>query len=155
MADAAWRIGLVKRSAQAKGAEAIPGRSRRRAHHRLDQSLPPPRQGLRASQPNRCRRHPSGQHQAYAQKAHPISLFLMNFPDGLLEDSDRSKALSPENEKKLVEELNAFTEGPNLSPGRLIASEGQIEVISIERHVHRKRGSSWQVPKDLPDSEDS
>ncbi len=79
----------------------------------------------------------------------------MNFPDGLLEESDRSKALSPENEKKLVEELKAFTEGPNLSPGRLIASEGQIEVISIERHVHRKRGSSWQVPKDLPDSEDS
>ncbi len=79
----------------------------------------------------------------------------MNFPDGLLEDSDRSKALSPENEKKLVEELKAFTEGPNLPPGRLIVNEDQIEAMSIERHVHRKRGSWWSVPKNLPDHEDS
>ena len=72
-----------------------------------------------------------------------------------LEDSDRSKALSPENEKKLVEELMAFTEGPNLPTGRMIANEDQIEAMSIERHVHRKRGSWWQVPKHLPNSEDS
>ncbi len=83
MADAAWRIELVKRSAQAKGFEVIPRRSRRRAHHRLDQPLPPPRQGLRKPQPNRHRLHPSRQHQAHAQKDYPLLLSLMNFPDGL------------------------------------------------------------------------
>ena len=64
----------------------------------------------------------------------------MNFPDGLLEDSDRSKALSPENEKKLVEELRAFTTGSKLPPGQMIADEDHIEAMSIERARTAKKG---------------
>ena len=56
----------------------------RRAHHRVDQPLPTPRQGLRKPQPNRRRLHSSGQHPAHAPKAHEILLSIMNFPDGLL-----------------------------------------------------------------------
>ncbi len=83
MADAAWRIEVVKRSAQAKGFEVIPRRSRRGTPHRLDQPLPAPRQGLRKPQPNRHRPHPTGEHQAHAPKTYQILLSLMNFPDGL------------------------------------------------------------------------
>ncbi len=89
MADAAWRIESVKRSAQAKGFEpgqglrGHPQALGRRAHHRLDQPLPAPRQGLRKPQPNRHRLHPPRQHQAHAQKTHPLLLSLMNFPDRL------------------------------------------------------------------------
>ncbi len=82
MANAAWRIEVVKRSAQAKGFEVIPRRSRRGTHHRLDQSLPALGQGLRKPQPNRHRLHPTGEHQAHAQKDHPVLLSFMNFPDG-------------------------------------------------------------------------
>ncbi len=83
MADAAWRIELVKRSAQAKGFEVIPRRSRRGTRHRLDRSLPALGQGLRKPQPNGHRLHPSGQHQAHAPKTHQILLSIMNFPDRL------------------------------------------------------------------------
>ena len=72
-----------------------------------------------------------------------------------LEDKDRSKALSPENKKKLVEELKAFAEGSDLLPGQEIADEDQMDAMSIERHIHRKKGSWWQVPKDLPDRDGS
>lgn len=82
-------------------------------------------------------------------------LWERHLRSGILKDSDRSNALSPENAKKLVEKLKAFTEGAGLPPGQVIADEDQIEAMAIERQVHRKKGSWWQVPKDLPDSEDS
>ena len=83
MAGAAWKIEVVKRSAQAKGFEVIPRRwvvertiawicrSRRLAK---DYEKP---------QPNSPRLHPTGEHQAHAPKDHQILLSLMNFPDGL------------------------------------------------------------------------
>ena len=75
------RAGQTLRPGQ--GLRGHPKTLGRGTHHRLDQSLPALGQGLRKPQPNGHRLHPPRQHQAYAQKTHPVLLFLMNFPDGL------------------------------------------------------------------------
>ena len=83
-----------------RGGQA-PGRSKglrgpaqalgRGAHHRLDQPLPAPGQGLREPQPNRPRLHPPRQYQAYAAKVNALLCAFINFPDGLLQISLREK----------------------------------------------------------------
>ena len=42
-----WTLSIVKRAAKSQGFQGLPRRSRRRAHPRLAQPQPPPRQGLR------------------------------------------------------------------------------------------------------------
>jgi hypothetical protein len=57
-----------------------------------------------------------------------------------------------EREKKLVKELRAFTEGAPVARAEISnADDDQLQALSIERNIHRKKGSWWQVPKDLPD----
>jgi hypothetical protein len=68
MADAAWRIEVVKRSAEAKGFEVIP---RRWVVERTIAWI------------NRCRRLAKDYENLNRTKAHPLLLSLMNLPDGL------------------------------------------------------------------------
>jgi len=52
----------------------------------------------------------------------------------------------------LAARLKEFRKQPTLPPGQNGTDEE--DMISIARSVHRKRGSWWQVPKDLPDAAD-
>ena len=54
--------------------------------------------------------------------------------------------MDPEEEKRLVEKLKAFTKQETLSSGE--ASGEEDEMISIVRKVRLRRGSWWQLPKD-------
>jgi hypothetical protein len=63
-----------------------------------------------------------------------------------------SVKMGPEEEKKLVERLTAFRKQATLSPGD--DGIGEDEMISLTRSVRRKRGSWYQVPKDMPDTND-
>jgi len=61
--------------------------------------------------------------------------------------------LSPEAEKKIVERMKRFTKAATSQEG-MPTSQEEVEVISMARSVQRKRGSWWQVPKDLPEPVD-
>jgi hypothetical protein len=56
-----------------------------------------------------------------------------------------------EEEAKLVKRFKEFHKQPTLKTS---ADRGEDEMISIARTVRRKRGSWWQVPKDMPDQQD-
>lgn len=62
--------------------------------------------------------------------------------------------MDPEEEKQLVEKLKAFREQPTIE-----LDEGDVinenEMTSVARSVRRKRGSWYQVPKDMPDCNSS
>jgi hypothetical protein len=60
---------------------------------------------------------------------------------------DEPIGMEPENEAKLVQRLEAFTNQPTLSAGAATAGE-EAEMISVSRMVRKKRGSWWQMPKD-------
>ena len=66
-----------------------------------------------------------------------------------LTDRGITDTISEERSSKLVSQLKSFTEGETI-PSDQIPEENAIEMLSIERHVRRRRGSWWQVPKDLP-----
>lgn len=66
-----------------------------------------------------------------------------------LDDRDMSPALDPEKSKKLVQELNAFTAGAPMKAPPPIGED--VDAMSIQRRIHKKKGSWWQLPKDLPD----
>lgn len=82
-------------------------------------------------------------------------IWKRHLPPSALEKKDASNSTSPANERQLVEMSKAFKNAPNLPPEQVIADESAIDVMSIERRVSQKRGSWWQVPKDLPDDEKS
>jgi hypothetical protein len=63
-----------------------------------------------------------------------------------------SVKMDPEEEKKLVEKLTAFRKQPTIQSNEGDAVED--EMISVARSVRRKRGSWYQVPKDLQDPKD-
>jgi hypothetical protein len=60
--------------------------------------------------------------------------------------------MTKERQKKLVDELNAFTKGTTLPDDQVEKIDDKnIEAVSVERRISRQKGSWWQVPKDLPD----
>lgn len=63
-----------------------------------------------------------------------------------------SVKMDQEEEKKLVEKLTAFRKQPTIQSNEGDAVED--EMISVAWSVRRKRGSWYQVPKDLPDPKD-
>ncbi len=63
--------------------------------------------------------------------------------------------LDPVQEKKLVDRLKRFTDAPTAQLGQLSSATDNVEMVSIERRVHKRRGSWWQVPKDLKEEDKS
>jgi hypothetical protein len=61
--------------------------------------------------------------------------------------------LAPEKEAELVKRAKEFRKQPTLGSANP-ANDDDDEMISIERSVRRKRGTWWQVPKDMPDQKD-
>jgi hypothetical protein len=70
--------------------------------------------------------------------------------NGIRTERRESERRDPERVVELVKKLKEFRKQPTLAPGE--AGDGQEDMISISRSVHRKRVSWWQVPKDLPET---
>jgi hypothetical protein len=68
-----------------------------------------------------------------------------------LHDHDATEGMSAEAQAKLVEELRAFTKGTSLPPSKEVLDDDAIEAVSSERRVGKRKGSWWQLPKDLQD----
>ena len=71
--------------------------------------------------------------------------------DTAFSERDHANEIDPELSRRLLERLNAFTEGEGLSASQMAESGGDPAAMSIERRVHRRKGSWYMVPKDLPD----
>lgn len=56
---------------------------------------------------------------------------------------------NPEKEKELVDHLKRFSKAPTLSPQDVDFHPDDAEMLSIQRLVRRRKGSWWQIPKDL------
>lgn len=58
-------------------------------------------------------------------------------------------APDPEKDKKIIQRLTRFTKAPTAQPEKFDFAPDDADVVSIERHFHRRKGSWYQVPKDL------
>jgi hypothetical protein len=56
---------------------------------------------------------------------------------------------SLEDQAKIVDKVKKFSSAPSLKKGEDFISEQDIDFISIERRMRKKKGSWWQLPKDL------
>lgn len=50
---------------------------------------------------------------------------------------------------ELVARLNRFRNAPALPPGEVDFEPEEAELVSLQRSIHKRRGSFWQVPKGL------
>ena len=53
---------------------------------------------------------------------------------------------------KLVEHLKKFTKAPTLSPNEVDFSPGEAKMVGLQRTVQKRKGSFWQLPRDLKDN---
>jgi hypothetical protein len=67
---------------------------------------------------------------------------------------ERIAPLPAPDSKKLVGELMAFTNSKDIISDKVGAGEDYYQTMSIQRRVHKRKGSWWQLPKDLPDQRD-
>lgn len=65
---------------------------------------------------------------------------------------DEVKPSDPEAEKALVAELNAFIELTGVIPDPDGPDEPPYNSSALSRRIHKRKGSWWQLPKDLPDN---
>jgi hypothetical protein len=55
----------------------------------------------------------------------------------------------PTAEPDLVKHLNRFKDAPELSPEEVDFDTANPDILSVQRSVHKRRGSFWQLPKNL------
>jgi len=55
----------------------------------------------------------------------------------------------PEKDRDLVDHFKQFTKANPLQPGQIDFDPRDADVLTIERRVSKKKGSWWQLPKDL------
>jgi hypothetical protein len=68
-----------------------------------------------------------------------------------LHDRDIAEGMSAEAQAKLVDELTAFTKGPPLPSDHQLLSDDDIEAVTVERRISKRKGTWWQLPKDMQD----
>jgi hypothetical protein len=71
---------------------------------------------------------------------------------GIRTEPKESAPRDAESDAELIRKFKEFRKQPTLSLGEAAAE--QEDMIAISRSVHRKRGSWWQVPKDLQETAD-
>ena len=59
--------------------------------------------------------------------------------------------ITQENNDKILEHVKQFTDAPPLPPEAMFDPMDELDSVSLQRSVRRKRGSWYQVPKDLKD----
>lgn len=57
--------------------------------------------------------------------------------------------ITPENNDKILEHVKQFTDAPTLRPDEMFDPSDDLDSVSLQRSIRRKRGSWYQVPKDL------
>lgn len=73
-----------------------------------------------------------------------------------VDDPKPQERRNPPTDKKLVHELTSWKDAPEVSDFGSGAADPDIQIMSIERNVSKRRGSWWQLPKDLqPNSKTS
>jgi hypothetical protein len=60
--------------------------------------------------------------------------------------------MGPEMQKRLADQVTAFNEGKTIAPHAMGPEGG--DTMSIERRIRGKKGSWWQIPRDLTDPDD-
>ncbi|HEX4277305.1 MAG TPA: hypothetical protein VHZ74_18240 [Bryobacteraceae bacterium] len=55
----------------------------------------------------------------------------------------------PTAEPELVKHLNRFRDAPELAPEDVDFDQSNPDILSVQRRVNKRRGSFWQLPKDL------
>jgi len=54
----------------------------------------------------------------------------------------------------LVKHLNRFTDAPTLPPDQVDWGPGEAEMMGLQRTIRRRKGSFWQVPKNIGEAKD-
>lgn len=54
---------------------------------------------------------------------------------------------------KILEHLNRFSEAPPIPESEVDFDLAEAEMVQVERRVHKRKGSWWQLPKNLKDNE--
>jgi len=67
-------------------------------------------------------------------------------------EANQPRQSNPEQDAEIVKRFKEFSKQPTLPPDQA-ADLDEAEMLSITHSVRRKRGSWWQVPKDLPDQD--
>jgi len=62
--------------------------------------------------------------------------------------------VDPEAQKKLVASLRDFTDAPTVNPSQTDFRVADPDHLVIQRFVRKRKGSWWQVPRDLKVDED-
>jgi hypothetical protein len=66
-------------------------------------------------------------------------------------ESENIAPVSEEANEKLLRHIKAFTDAPTLPADQMPGPTEELDSLSIQRSIRRKRGSWYQVPKDLKD----
>ena len=66
---------------------------------------------------------------------------------------DNQVSMTPEAEKKLVEQMKAMTKSPTAKPSKE-DEEAELDHMSIQRLVPKRKGNWWLLSKDLKASDD-
>jgi len=66
----------------------------------------------------------------------------------------RTEPVDPEAQKKLVASLRDFTDAPTVNPSQTDFRVADPDHLVIQRFVRKRKGSWWQVPRDLKVDED-
>lgn len=70
---------------------------------------------------------------------------------GIFSERDFVSEMDSEKSEEIAEEVKAFAKGETLAEIPHPLNDDALEAMSIERNVHRQKGSWYLVPKDLPD----
>ena len=57
--------------------------------------------------------------------------------------------VKPQSDPELVKEMNQFNEAPGLKPEEIDFDLDDTDMMSLQRMVSKRKGSWWQLPKDL------
>ena len=82
------------------------------------------------------------------------SLWRKFMSETVFSERDHADATDSEQSRKVVEQLNAFTQGETLRASQIPKTAEAVEAMGIQRRVHRRKGSWYLVPKNLPDPTD-
>jgi hypothetical protein len=76
------------------------------------------------------------------------------FDEPPVETPSRHPKPLPTVESELVRNLNRFKDAPELSPEEIDFDTRNPDVLAVQGSVHKRRGSFWQLPKDLKERPD-
>lgn len=62
---------------------------------------------------------------------------------------------SPEQEAELIDQVKQVTKAPELPPDQVDFVPSDPDILSLDHRVRKRKGSWWQLPKDLPTDDEA